>query len=410
MRLDEYYTISEFLQLNEESAKNEFKPKFGNGAKRGSNENDKAVKEILKNAQAFDEKGRTEKARRKPEVEFEDYNKTTMDVNFEYEPSKEWKDRVKKLATVGTESDMADCYDTEGNENFYKKRKEMSKDRSDRNEKERQKGIVGRNNTDHKAKDYSDKTGFINESYLIGPIIDGYKAQEISDEDGYNTPEEGAAAWFKGVIDNASEFEEGEMPEYHQFIDHIDEIDADMYYDYGADYYFVAKENTGNLNESGFTISPMNNGANHVEQFTHDDANPGTEGDITMDGGINGTHDQRKTVSESKPMKRLKFKNTIFLSESQVLARVPEDYKVDENRFYMQDKTGTDYLVECKADPFGHIHLSIENRINKQHINEELAKMKKLAGYAFKDDNVKVDRTKLEDMSESISNFRELLK
>lgn len=326
MRLDEYYTISEFLQLNEESAKNEFKPKFGNGAKRGSNENDKAVKEILKNAQAFDEKGRTEKARRKPEVEFEDYNKTTMDVNFEYEPSKEWKDRVKKLATVGTESDMADCYDTEGNENFYKKRKEMSKDRSDRNEKERQKGIVGRNNTDHKAKDYSDKTGFVNE------------------------------------------------------------------------------------NNSGFSITPMNNGANHVEQFTHDDANPGTEGDITMDDGINGTHDQRKTVSESKPMKRLKFKNTIFLSESQVLARVPEDYKVDENRFYMQDKTGTDYLVECKADPFGYVHLSIENRINKQHINEELAKMKKLAGYAFKDDNVKVDKTKLEDMSESISNFRKLLK
>ena len=300
---NEYYTIGEFLQLHE-SANSEFNPKFGNGAERNSKANEKAVKDILNNAQELDKKAWKEKKERKPEIEFEDYNKTTMDVNFEYEPSKEWKERVKKLATVGTESD-----------------------RADRNEKERQKGIVGRNNTDHKAKDYSDKNAFVNEVAL-------------------NTP-----------------------------------------------------------------ISPKVNGANRIQQFTHDPADPGQEGDISMSDGISDkTQNQRKTVAESfKPLKRLKFKNTVFLSESQVLAKVPEDYRVNENKFYMQDKTGTDYLVECKSDPFGYVHMEITNKLNKKIINEELDKMRKLADYNYKDDNVKIDKSQISGMSESINNLRKLL-
>ena len=43
MKLEEYYTIGELLQLREESARNEFKPKFGNGAKRTSSDNDKEI-------------------------------------------------------------------------------------------------------------------------------------------------------------------------------------------------------------------------------------------------------------------------------------------------------------------------------------------------------------------------------
>jgi hypothetical protein len=75
----------------------------------------------------------------------------------------------------------------------------------------------------------------------------------------------------------------------------------------------------------------------------------------------------------------------------------------------MRDKTGTDYLIECKADPFGYVHMQIVNKFNKQAINEELEKMKRLAGYKYSDDNKKVDTGKMETMSESISNFREKL-
>lgn len=281
MRLGEYYTVGELLQLHEEKAqKNEFNPKFGNGAKRSSNDNEKAVNDTIKNAESLNKGISKQEPARKEKVKFEDYNKTTMDVNFEYPADEKWKTRVRAqvLGYPSEENMKHNDYDPalgfEGNKKFYDDRSAMSKDRAERNEKERIKGIVGRNNDDHDVKKYNEKTAF----------------------------------------------------------------------------------------------------------------------------------------NESRPSKRLIFKNTIFLNEEQVLRRVPEDYKVDENKFYMRDKTGTDYLVECQADPFGYVHMQITNRINKQSINEELDKIKRLSSYSYGDDNVKVDKTQLEDMSESISNFRRLLK
>lgn len=277
MKLEEYYTIGELLQINEESARNEFKPKFGNGAERNSNNNDKAVKEIIKNASELEKGVKRDDTPVKPRVEFPDYNKTTLDANFEYEPGKEWKDGVEAQAEgyPSVQNKEKNGYDQslgfDGNENFYKARKEMSKDRNDLDTIERESGLKARIKKDE--IDYSDKTSF----------------------------------------------------------------------------------------------------------------------------------------NEAKQIKRLIFKNTTFLSESQVLSKVPEDYRVDENRFYMRDKTGTDYLIECKADPFGYVHMEIVNKFNKQVINEELEKMKRLAAYKYSDDNKKVDSGKMETMSESISNFREKL-
>lgn len=277
MKLEEYYTIGELLQINEESARNEFNPKFGNGAERNSSNNDKAVKEIIKNASELDKDAHRNDTPVKPRVEFPDYNKTTLDVNFEYEPDDAWKERVKAQAEgyPSVQNKEKNGYDQslgfDGNENFYKARKEMSNDRNDLDTIERESGLKARMKKDE--IDYSNKTPF----------------------------------------------------------------------------------------------------------------------------------------NEAKQIKRLVFKNTTFLSESQVLSKVPEDYIVDENRFYMRDKTGTDYLIECKADPFGYVHMQIVNKFNKQAINEELEKMKKLAGYKYSDDNKKVDTGKMETMSESISNFREKL-
>ena len=275
-KLEEYKTISELLRLDEESTRQEFKPKFGVGAERSSNANEKAVKDILKSTAEYNEKARKEFDRRKPTVEFEDYNKTTLDANYEYEPDKLYKERVKKLATTGLENDKAEYYNTEGNEKFYNDRKEMRKRRAERDENERIKGIVGRNNHDHKAKDYSDNTA------------------------------------FEGI----------------------------------------------------------------------------NEGVVT---------------------KRLKFKNTVFLSEAQVLSHVPDDYKTDSNRFYMQDKTGTDYIVECSQDQFGCMHVNVSGKYNKGQINEELEKMRRLADYSYSDDNVKVEKNNMETMKESINGFRNIL-
>ena len=71
-------------------------------------------------------------------------------------------------------------------------------------------------------------------------ILESYHAQEIAED--YNiTEEEAAKRWFSEVIFEG-ECHDDEMPTYHRFVDKIDD-DWDLYYDYGADYYFAANEN-----------------------------------------------------------------------------------------------------------------------------------------------------------------------
>ena len=53
--------------------------------------------------------------------------------------------------------------------------------------------------------------------------------------------------------------------------------------------------------------------------------------------------------------------------------------------------------------------MEITNKLNKKIINEELDKMRKLADYNYKDDNVKIDKSQISGMSESINNLRQLL-
>lgn len=279
MVIEEYYTISELL--NEVSnTKQEFKAKIGNGVESSNKrEQEKAVRDITKDAEKMDNPRRNQKDKELPAVEPNDYNKTTMDVRFEADAPQSYKDRVRAQA-LGYPSvqnmeknDYATYLDFDGNKDFYNDRKKMSDHRNEIEKQERESGLKARLKT---ATDYSNKTMFENKDYL--------------------------------------------------------------------------------------------------------------------------------------PKKRLVFKNTMFLSEAQVIKAVPEDYRIDENRFYMQDKTGTDYLVECKADPFGYVHVEVVNRLNKTEVNEELDKMRRLADYRYSDDNKKVKKSNsVEEMSESIKNFRELL-
>ena len=279
MVIEEYYTISELL--NEVSnTKQEFKAKIGNGVESSNKrEQEKAVRDITKDAEKMDNPRRNQKDKELPAVEPNDYNKTTMDVRFEADAPQSYKDRVRAQA-LGYPSvqnmennDYATYLDFDGNKDFYNDRKKMSDHRNEIEKQERESGLKARLKT---ATDYSNKSMFENKDYL--------------------------------------------------------------------------------------------------------------------------------------PKKRLVFKNTMFLSEAQVIKAVPEDYRIDENRFYMQDKTGTDYLVECKADPFGYVHVEVVNRLNKVEVNEELDKMRRLADYRYSDDNKKVKKSNsVEEMSESIKNFRELL-
>lgn len=88
---------------------------------------------------------------------------------------------------------------------------------------------------------------------------------------------------------------------------------------------------------------------------------------------------------ESKTMKRLKFNKTVFLTESQVAQRVPEEYKVDKNRFIMADRNGNEFLVECSTDNlFKAPQLTITPFVNESMVNESIDRMNALAGYTSK--------------------------
>lgn len=71
--------------------------------------------------------------------------------------------------------------------------------------------------------------------------IDAYQAQEIAKDEGLNNEWEGTKMWFEQVAEY-SEFEPHTMPKYNRFICNIETIGADLYYDYGADYYFCVEQ------------------------------------------------------------------------------------------------------------------------------------------------------------------------
>lgn len=83
---------------------------------------------------------------------------------------------------------------------------------------------------------------------------------------------------------------------------------------------------------------------------------------------------------ESKKIAVLNFKKTTFINESQMISRIPDDYKVDGNRFKVKDCGENEFIVEWK-DGEANI-LSYEN---KKKLNESLDKFQKLMSYNSKD-------------------------
>lgn len=72
----------------------------------------------------------------------------------------------------------------------------------------------------------------------IGPILEGYKAEEMGNGDG----NEGAVECARGI--DFSEFEpETQTIAYRRYVDTVGDID--IFYDYGADYYFFSPNDMG---------------------------------------------------------------------------------------------------------------------------------------------------------------------
>lgn len=96
-------------------------------------------------------------------------------------------------------------------------------------------------------------------------------------------------------------------------------------------------------------------------------------------GAASGKFKKDGLYKESKKIAVLNFKNTTFLNESQMISRIPDDYKVDGKRFKVRDAGENEFIVEW-AEGEANI-LSYEN---KKKLNESIEKFHKLSGYNSK--------------------------
>ena len=107
------------------------------------------------------------------------------------------------------------------------------------------------------------------------------------------------------------------------------------------------------------------------------------------DSGIQGNNlkelnpDKNTLYENMKPTaKRLKFKHTKFLNESQMLSRIPDEYKKDGQRIYMQDAYDNEYLVECsKSENTGLIETNVISYKNDTVLNEQVNRIQELFNY-----------------------------
>lgn len=72
---------------------------------------------------------------------------------------------------------------------------------------------------------------------IFNNILDSYQVEDIFNDGTYNNMAEAASHYFDEVYTDG-EFIEQDMPKYHRYITTTKE-GLEIYYDYGADYYFA---------------------------------------------------------------------------------------------------------------------------------------------------------------------------
>jgi len=119
---------------------------------------------------------------------------------------------------------------------------------------------------------------------------------------------------------------------------------------------------------------------------------------------------------ENMKAKRLIFKNTRFMNESQMFDRIPEEYKVDGQKIFMKDGYENEYLVECEKNEMGVVETNIISYNNKNIMNEQVDRIFDLFQYNDKEEkaernyhtNINEDK-EFKDLMDVVRN-KELLK
>lgn len=282
---NKFYNLSEFCRVLKESQ--EFKAKKGENVESENKKNNgKAVDNILKKVKEYDG-GIQNNPKREDPRDTDDFNKTTLDADFDFEPNDAYKAKVKAevegkfSAKNAKETDIEEenkGLDFEGNKKFYKDRAEIADKRGERRYALKTSGLQSRELAKNKDfdKEFKDKTLF--------------------------------------------------------------------------------KQN------------------------------------------------------ESK-MKRLHFSKTVFLNEEHMLKKIPDDMKIDGNKFYMKDSVGNEYLIECVKDKVVNdvIHTNVVDYVNKEKIDETFNRMKELYGYKSTNNKQNSGKYENEIVGKMISESKEKL-
>ena len=109
---------------------------------------------------------------------------------------------------------------------------------------------------------------------------------------------------------------------------------------------------------------------------------------------------------ENMKAKRLIFKNTRFLNESQMFDRIPEEYKVDGQKIFMKDGYENEYLVECEKNEMGVIETNIISYNNKNIMNEQVDRIFDL--FQYNDKEEKAERNYHTNINED-KEFKDLM-
>lgn len=119
---------------------------------------------------------------------------------------------------------------------------------------------------------------------------------------------------------------------------------------------------------------------------------------------IDGIGDNKTAYTEGK-IKRLNFKNTVFVTESHMLSRVPDAYKVEGKKFYMKDKANNEYLVEWHVEDGPKV-------INESRIANEKNRVMELFNYKRSESGTNGNARLTEDkkITDILNRTRKLIK
>jgi hypothetical protein len=150
--------------------------------------------------------------------------------------------------------------------------------------------------------------------------------------------------------------------------------------------YASEKEQKNGIEKVGeFNDDFYENEKKTVEKMADDRENIGTSGLVSSK--LKDKDDEYGKVhtvfKESKtPLKRLTYHHTKFVNESQIFTKIPEDFKVDGNKFIVRDATDSEYLIEWCVDKKNNISEGrIINERNLKEADKTLDRMTELMGY-----------------------------